>query len=96
MDFHFQGVQDIDGKLAVVGAIIGNDGSKVPILLPAGYAHTLGCALIELSQLAKEREPELKASGKVLDVNTIADEFGRRMTERLKLNGSGATVSYTP
>ena len=95
MDFHFQGVQYIDDRLAVVGSIIAHDGSKAPIRFPAEYAHTLGCALIELAQLAKEREAELKASGNVFDVNTMADEFGRRMSERLKLNGSEATITFT-
>ncbi len=95
MDFHFQGVQYLQGQLAVVGSIVAEDSARIPLYLPAAYAHTMGCALIELAVLAQEREAELRRTGQVLDVNTMVAEFGARVSARLKLNGSDATVTPT-
>lgn len=43
-----------------------------PLFLPVELAHTIGCNLIEMALLAREREVELKGSGQVLNVATMA------------------------
>jgi hypothetical protein len=86
MDIQLQGVEYIDGQLAVVGSLIGSDGTTSPALFPADLAFTIGCSLIELAGLAHEREAELKQSGQVLDVNSMETEFGRRLQQRIRAN----------
>ena len=83
-----------DGKLAVVGSIIYDDKSQTEILFPEGYAHTLGCFLIEMSQIAREMEATLKTPpNDVLDVTTLPS-FSQRIEKRMRENGSTATVTF--
>jgi hypothetical protein len=83
----------LQGQLAVVGSILADNGPQIPIFLPADYAHTLGCAPIELAVLAKDREPDLRRTGQLLDMNTLTPEFGSKLKARLRLNGSEASIS---
>src|SRR5262245_28874127 len=73
---HFQGARGQEGKVAVVGNLI--FGEKVafgPVFFTPQYAQNLGCMLIELGKIAKEREDDLISSGATLDIAEIIDEF---------------------
>lgn len=91
---HIQGVQFKDGQLALVGTQAGPNGIRVPVFIPVDFAATMGCWFIELAQLAKEREAELKASGKVLDINTMVGEMTVRLQQRGKLNNHDISVNF--
>lgn len=92
---HFQGAQVVNGEVVLRGSMKLPDGSRVPLFLPIGLAHTMGCMLIEMAQLGRERESELRKTDHVLDVNDVPD-FGTRVEKRMRLNGSTATVTRTP
>ena len=86
------GVRVIDGELAIVGVKQTIAGPEY-ITMPVGVAHAVGCMLIELSELAVERESDLRNSGEMLDVRTMADEFMARVRRRQDSNGGAVTVN---
>jgi tRNA threonylcarbamoyladenosine modification (KEOPS) complex Cgi121 subunit len=88
-----RGVQVIDGELVVVAAEGTADGER-RITMSVDDAHAIGCILIELRQLAKEREQELRATGELLDIRNMRDEFATRLRRRQVLNGSDENVDW--
>lgn len=97
MSFHIRGVQYLNGQPALVGSILNpnDDSVLMPFAMPAKLAHTMGCTMIELAQLAIEREDSLRTTGKVLTIDgDLAGEVGLRVQERMKLNGSTSTVTW--
>ena len=88
-----RGIQFIDGELMVLAVDRTPDGERT-ITMPVDDAHAVGCILIELRQLAKEREQELRATGDRLDVQAMRQEFANRLTPRQVLNGSDENVDW--
>jgi hypothetical protein len=89
---HMRGPQVVNGQLVLVGSAAMPDGTRIPTFLPVGLAHTVGCMLIELAQLARERESELRQNGAVLDVGDVPG-FSDRLEARMRLNGSIASLT---
>ena len=88
-----QGVQFINGELMVVALDRTPDGERT-FTMPVNDAHAIGCLLIELRQVAKEREQELRATGELLDVQAMREEFATRLRRRQVLNGSDENVDW--
>ena len=86
------GIGVIDGELAIVAVKQTGAGPEF-ITMPVQTAHVVGCMLIELSEIAVERESELRSSGTMLDVRTMADEFLARVRRRQELNSSAVPVN---
>lgn len=87
LDFHFQGVQWMKDQLVVVGSLpCGGTGQRIPMFIPSDLAHTLGCTLIELSRLAEERANELRRTGQLFDVASMASQFAERVNRRQRIN----------
>jgi hypothetical protein len=71
------------------------DGTKQATFMEPGFAHTLGCQLIEVALIGHDSEESLKAHpGQVLDPTENVLEFGTRLEQRMKLNDSTATVTW--
>ena len=91
----FQGARAHDGKVAVIGNLIfGKKTAFGPVFFTPEYAQNLGCMLIELGKIAKEREEQVVSSGATLDIAEIIDEFAFRITERFQLNNVEVTIKY--
>ena len=61
-----------------------------------GFAHTLGCSLIECSLIARTNEWTVKMhAGRLLDPTADVIGFAARLQERMKLNGSTAEVEWS-
>jgi hypothetical protein len=87
LEFHFQGVRWQDGRAVVVGSLpFSTGGQRMPVFLPADFARSLGCALIELAVLAREHENELRATNTVIDVGTMGQDFMQRLERRRAIN----------
>ena len=86
------GIGVIDGELAIVGVKQTGAGPEF-ITMPVQAAHVVGCMLIELSEIAVERESDLRSSGTMLDVRAMADEFMARVRRRQELNSSAVRVN---
>ena len=80
-----RGVQFVNGELVVVAVEPLQAGERT-VTMPVDDAHAIGCLLIELRQLAKEREQELRATGDLLDVQAMREEFAERLRQRQALN----------
>jgi hypothetical protein len=81
-----QGIQAVDGELVVVGVENTSEGRR-RVHVPIDVAFGIGCVLIELWQLAKEREDQLRSSGELLDLQAMRQDFATRLRRRM-LNGS--------
>jgi hypothetical protein len=88
-----RGVQFIDGEMVVVAIERTPEGERT-VTMPVDVAHGVGCILIELCQLAKEREEHLRESGELLEVEAIREEFASRVRRRHALNGSEENVYW--
>jgi hypothetical protein len=88
----FRGIQIVEGELAVVAVKQTAIGPEF-ISMPVETAHAVGCMLIELCDLAKEREDELRRSGELLDIRAMTDEFMVRVRRRQELNARTVPVN---
>ena len=80
-----RGVQVVDGELVIVTVETSLEGERT-VTMPVEDAYAIGCILIELRQLAKEREQELRETGELLDVRAMREEFATRLRQRQAFN----------
>jgi hypothetical protein len=87
LDFQFQSVRWQDGQALIMGSVrFGTGGQWMPVILPAGFARDLGCTLIELAALGRDRENELRGTNTSIDVGTMGQEFLQRLDRRRATN----------
>lgn len=90
VDFQFQGVRWQNGQALIIGSLrFGATGPWTPILLPAEVAGILGCTLIELSALGRERQKDLGTTNFSLEIGGMGQEFMRRLDQRRAANAVG-------
>ena len=88
-----RGVQEVEGRLTVV-TVQDTPQGRTHTTMPIEEAHAIGCILIELCQLAKERQQQLRATGELLDVAVMREEFAERLRRRETLNGGNEAVDW--
>jgi hypothetical protein len=87
-----RGIQVVEGELAIVGVKQTATGPEF-ITMPVETAHAVGCMLIELCELAREREQDLRRSGEMLEVSALAEELVVRVRRRQEMNATAVRVN---
>lgn len=64
----------------------GANGPWTPIILPAEIAGILGCTLIELALLGRERQKDLGTTNFSLEIGAMGQEFMHRLDRRRAAN----------
>jgi hypothetical protein len=87
LDFQFQSVRWQDGQLIIMGLVrLGSTGQWMPVVLPAEFARTLGCTLIELAALGHERENQIRSTNTSLEIGAMGQDFLQRLDRRRATN----------
>jgi len=87
VDFQFQGVRWQDGQPLIMGSLrFGAGGPWTPIILPAEFGGILGCTLIELAALGRERQKELRTGNVSIEIGSMGQEFMQRVDRRRAAN----------
>lgn len=90
VDFQFQGVRWQNGQPLIMGSLrFGGGGPWTPIVLPAEIAGILGCTLIELAALGRERQRDLGTTNFSLEIGAMGQEFIQRLDRRRAANATG-------
>jgi hypothetical protein len=85
LDFQFQAVRWQDGQSLIVGSVrFGAGGPWMPVAIPAESATLIGCTLVELAALSRERQ--LGSSNGSIEIGTIGQEFLQRVNRRRAAN----------
>jgi hypothetical protein len=88
LDFQFQSVRWQDGQTLITGSLrLGAAGQWIPVVLPAEFAGTLGCTLIELAALGRESEGQLRSTNTTLEIGAMGQDFLQRLDRRRAVNG---------
>lgn len=90
VDFQFQGVRWQNGQAIIMGSIrFGSGGPWTSILLPAEVGGILGCTLMELAALGRERQIDLGTTNSSIEIGAIGQEFMQRVDRRRAANAIG-------
>jgi hypothetical protein len=87
VDFQFQGVRWQGGQPLIMGSLrFGASGPWTPIVLPSELAGFLGCTLIELVALGRERARDLGTTNLSIEIGAMGQEFIQRLDRRRAAN----------